>query len=128
MGERKEKAALNMAFSWTHPPPRVPKPTSPRSHPMQMVLHEPMRKDHTPRSRAVRLGEGAQCGLNKARNTKVEPSHLLLNGHPSYVFYCRARKDRRWKCNGQTEKSQTALDPELPHHTILQAPFISLPL
>lgn len=98
MGESKEKAALNMAFSQTHLPPESSNPPSPSPTPKQKVLTEQTSKDPTPRSRAVRLvwGGGVQCGLTKARNIKVEPSHLLPeaeDGHPSFVFYCSARKD-----------------------------------
>lgn len=78
MRENKEKTDANVAFSWPRFPPQPPNP--PPSDPIleQMVLSEQMRKDHTRGSRAVGLERGTQCGLNKAKNTKVVPSHLLL--------------------------------------------------
>lgn len=52
--ETKEKAALNMAFNWTHLQPEPPNSPPSSPIPKQMVLSEQMRKNHTPGSRVGR--------------------------------------------------------------------------
>lgn len=64
--------------------------------PKQMVLGEQKKKDGTPGSRTIGLGWGTRYGLNKAKNTKMKPSHLLLQAGSedlSYIFYRSTRKD-----------------------------------
>lgn len=78
MRENKEETAANVAFSWPRFPLQPPNPPPSDPTPEQMVLSEQMRGDHTRGSRAVGLGWGTPCGLNKAKNSKVVPSHLPL--------------------------------------------------
>lgn len=72
MGESKEKAALNMAFSQTHLPPESSNPPSPSPTPKQKVLTEQTSKDPTPRSRAVRLvwGEVSNVALPRLETSR----------------------------------------------------------